>query len=47
MRAKLVLGLLVFVGSFAGAYVLRRRRIQVVDTTSPDPFGSAVLRENV
>jgi len=47
MKARIVLGALVLVGSFAGAWLLRRRRIQVIDTTTPDPFGSAVVRENV
>ena len=46
MKARLALGLLVIVGSFGAAWLLRRQRIQVVDTTTPDPFGSAVVREN-
>ena len=47
MRAKIVLGLVVLVGSFAAARLLRRHAIEVVDTTTPDPFGDAVLRERL
>jgi hypothetical protein len=46
MRVRIVLGLLVLGGSFGAAWVLRRRRIEVVDTTTGDPFGSAVVREH-
>jgi hypothetical protein len=42
---RVVLGLVVLAGSWAAAMVLRRRRIKTVDLTSPDPFGSAVVRE--
>jgi hypothetical protein len=47
MRTKLILGTVVFAGSFAAAWMLRQRQIRIVDTTSPDPFGDAVLRENL
>jgi uncharacterized protein (TIGR03382 family) len=47
MKARIVLGTLVLAGAFGGAWLLRRRRIQVIDTTTPDPFGSAVVRETV
>jgi hypothetical protein len=42
---RLVLGLVVLAGSWAAAMILRRRRIRTVDLTTPDPFGSAVVRE--
>jgi hypothetical protein len=45
VKKRLVLGLVVLVGSWSAAAVLRRRRIQVVDTTAPDAFGSALVRE--
>jgi len=42
-----VLGVCVLAGSYVAAWLLKQRRIHVVDTTSPDPFGDAVLRENI
>lgn len=45
LKTRFVLGLVLLVGLFGAAMVMRRRRIQVVDTTAPDAFGSAVVRE--
>ncbi len=45
LKTRFALGLVVLVGLFGAAMVVRRRRIQVVDTTAPDAFGSAVVRE--
>jgi hypothetical protein len=45
MKKQAILGLVVLAASFGAAFVMRRRRIQIVDTTAPDAFGSAVVRE--
>jgi hypothetical protein len=45
VRTRFVLGLVLLAGLFGAAMVMRRRRIQIVDTTAPDAFGSAVVRE--
>lgn len=47
MKKRVVLGLMVLVASFGAAMLQRRRRIRIVDTTAPDPFGAAVVRENL
>ena len=45
MKKQAILGLAVLAASFGAAFVMRQRRIQIVDTTAPDAFGSAVVRE--
>jgi len=45
VKQRFALGLVVLLGSWIAAVVLRRRRIQTVDTTAPDAFGSALVRE--
>ena len=45
MKKQAILGLVVMAASFGAAFVMRQRRIKVVDTTAPDAFGSALVRE--
>lgn len=47
MKKRAILGLVVLAASFGAALFRRRRRIQIVDTTAPDPFGAAVVREHL
>ena len=46
MKKQAILGLVVMAASFGAALLLRQRRIKVVDTTAPDAFGSALVRES-
>lgn len=46
MRKRAILGLVVLAASFGAALLRRRHKIQIVDTTAPDAFGAAVVREN-
>ena len=45
IRRKLILGTLVVGAAFGAAWWSRQQRIQTVDTTAPDVFGDAVVRE--
>jgi hypothetical protein len=46
IKRKLVLGSLVFIAAFGAAWWSKQQRIHTVDTTAPDVFGDAVVREN-
>ena len=45
IRRKLILGTLVVGAAFGVAWWSRQQRIHTVDTTAPDVFGDAVVRE--
>lgn len=46
IQRKLILGSLVLAASFGAAWWSRQQRIRTVDTTAPDVFGDAVVRES-
>jgi hypothetical protein len=46
IKRKLVFGSLVIAASFGVAWWSKQQRIHTVDTTAPDVFGDAVVRES-
>jgi hypothetical protein len=46
IKRKLVLGSLVLAAAFGAAWWSKQQRIHTVDTTAPDVFGDAVVRES-
>ena len=46
IKRKLVLGSIVVAASFGVAWWTKQQRIRTVDTTAPDVFGDAVVRES-